>query len=221
MAFKGRNPIMAAFLPSAWRPVAGLLPLLLLAACARPPGPAGAALPVAVAVAAPPSLDEAVLRRAAELGDAGAQTALGKLLLQKGSYFEPAPAGVDWLEKAAGQGSGEARLALAYRYRAAYCGNGPLARRDKCEKSRRWFRAEAETGDVEAMTSLVFMLPRPPFNDPAAAYYWALVRERQQGLPPTAWVEDAACLKAGLPGRVAQAEEGRANGWQVRWARAE
>ncbi len=201
--------------------MAALLPLLLLAACAQPPGPAAGSRAAPVVVAPSSSAAEAVLRPAAEAGDPGAQTALGKLLLQKGSYFEPAAAGVAWLEKAAGQGSDEARLALAYRYRAAYCGSGPLARRESCEKSRRWFRAAAETGNVEAMTGLIFMLPRPPFNDPAAAYYWALVRERQQGLPPTAWIEDAACLKADLPERLAQAEERRANDWQVRWARAE
>ena len=126
-----------------------------------------------------------------------AQYALGKLLLDKGSYFDPSPEGVAWLEKAAAQGSSEARLALGYRYRAAYCG-GPAERSDKCHLARRWFTEAAEAGDLEAMGALINMLSHPPLADPSQAYFWSLVRQRQRAMPPTAWVEEATALKAGL-----------------------
>lgn len=165
-------------------------------------------------VAAPvlPEVKSADLRQGAEAGDAGAQVRLGKMLLDKGSYFEPMPEGVAWLEKAAGQGSVEARLILGYRYRAAFCG-GPVQRLDKCHEARRWFEKAAETGDVEAMGALVSMLSRQPVQDLPGAYYWALLRQRQKAMPPSAWIEEATALKSALP----QEQAGGVERWVALW----
>lgn len=158
---------------------------------------------------------ESDLRPKAEAGDAKAQAALGRVLLERGSYFDPSPEGVAWLEKAAGQGSREAQMSLAYRYRAAYCGTGPIARNDKCDQARRWFLAAAATGDNGAMVSLVSMLPQPPFNDPAEAYYWALIRQRQRAMPPSSWIEESTSLKAGLTETQVRETEKRVESWHV------
>jgi|GEM_PF-2416220 len=172
--------------------------LLVLAGCVTPPDKPSPLLSRSAEPAKLPEAQSSELRPSAEAGDRRAQYALGQLLLDKGSYFDPSPEGIAWLEKASAQGSVEARLALGYRYRAAYCG-GPADRSEKCPLARRWFSEAAETGDVEAMGALVSMLSRPPLADPSQAYYWSLLRQRQKAMPPSSWVEESTALKAALP----------------------
>lgn len=158
------------------------------------------------------------LRPKAEAGDCAAQYSLGKQLLAEGSYFTPSPEGVAWLEKAAAQGSTEARLALGYRYRAAYC-QGPAARSDKCAQARGWFADAASSGDVEAMGALIAMLKGPPLAgpsqvDPSKAYFWSLVRLRQKPMPPSAWIEESTAIRAGLGKDQADDAERQASLWR-------
>ena len=191
--------------------LAVVLAMGMLAGCAsQPDAPKPAVTPQPL-----PEVKSADLRHGAEAGDSKAQYTLGKMLLDQGSYFDPSPEGVSWLEKAAGQGSLEARLALGYRYRAAYCG-GPVARMDKCHQARRWFQDAAEAGDVEAMGALISMLSHPPLQDPPEAYYWSLLRQLQKGMPPTAWVEDSTTLKATLPPDQIEATEKRVALWRAK-----
>jgi hypothetical protein len=182
----------------------------LLAGCVRQPdAPKPAVATSSAQSVVLPEVKTPDLRLGAEAGDSKAQYTLGKMLLDKGSYFDPSPEGVSWLEKAAAQGSLEARLALGYRYRAAYC-SGPVERMDKCHQARRWFQEAAESGDQEAMGVLITMLSHPPLKDPQEAYYWSLMRQRQKAMPPNAWIEESTTLKATLPNEQAAATEQRA-----------
>jgi len=191
--------------------------LLLLSACAQtPPKPAE---PVAdpspsltISKPVPPKEDE--LRAKAQGGDAAAQMALGRYLIERGPYFDPSPEGVSWLEKAAGQGLVDAKLTLALRYKAVYC-QGPKAEFRHCQKAYQWFTAAAQTGDTSAMTGLISLLSVPPTENIEEAYFWAMIRLRQKPMPPAAWVEESQTLRAKLPIEQALMMERKVSKWKA------
>lgn len=107
-------------------------------------------------------------RKAAELGDTGAQTVLGRIYLNGMGVPKDDAEAFHWYQKAAGMGVPEAQAALGWMYL-----NGKGVAQDDAE-ALRWTRIAAEVSYAPAEYTLAWMLEngRGTTRDDAEAAQW-------------------------------------------------
>ncbi len=150
---------------------AALLVLMGLSGCSK-------SAPPASTDTVPKPANVAEVRAKAEKGDALAQTALGKILVEGRDTRPDYVEAVRWFRQAADQGAAEAQFYLASLYEA-----GRGVARDDAEAVR-WNRKAAEAGFGEAQYALALLYARgqgTPKDKPASVKWFRAAAD--QGLP--------------------------------------
>ena len=121
-----------------------------------------------------PGVDVAAAKKAAESGNALAQTNLGLMYYNGQGVPQDYAEAMKWFRLAADQGDATAQFNLGLMYYKGYNGQG--VPQDYAE-AMKWYRLAADQGDALAQTNLGLMYYKgkgvPP--DYAEAYLWSLV----------------------------------------------
>jgi TPR repeat protein len=123
-------------------------------------------------------------RKAAELGDTGAQTVLGRIYANGMGVAKDDTKAAQWYRVAAEKGVPEAQTALGWMYL-----NGKGVDKDEAE-ALRWYRKAADQGSAPAQYMLAWMLEnaRGTAQDDIEADHWYLkAAEREFALPRLLW----------------------------------